>query len=552
MCWQLKYKNMKKYVGVIIPSVILVLIILNIYIPLTKTFYQQDEWIGYGHFLAKGTGSVLENTGGVTGIFLGQGRILTKLLCLFFYKFFPLNVFPIAVFAISFHVMNSLLVFYLAKKIFKSSLSAFFGGIFFAVSSISQSAITWPAASINTLPSTMLILIALVFYFKYLENYKTKYIFSSFIFVYLSLFFKETGVFLLLLLPIFTLIYKKQNILVFIRRYWYFFVTVFLIVAFRLWGFKSETGEVALFLTGSSKYFIDSLIIRSILYPITSFSLSIVPALPALNFARYITNVYYPFISEAQFILVAQTVVLDLLAISMSTLIGCVSFILYKKSDIKIQKQMIFWFIFLLTSFLPYIIISKSYSYLESRYYYVSNISWAIIFAWFFYILKEKIKNVFIYIIFMLIFLVFIYTHINIIKADMDKLIKESQIRISILDQIKQIIPRLDNPKNIFYITGDTDYYVIGNKIPFQQGMGYTLMTIYYKSGKISNDMLKEDNLFEIGSNGYFERDGYGFGYFSDSKKLKEAIIKYKLSPEDIHSYFYDSSNKTLTLIEQK
>lgn len=538
---------MKKYVGVIISLAILVLIILNLYLPLTKTFYQQDEWIGYGHFLAKGTASILENTGGATGIILGQGRILTKFLSLAFYKFFPLNIFPIAIFAISFHIINTLIIYYLTKKLFKSNLSAFLGSLFFAVSSISQSAITWPAASINTLPSTMLILIALVFYFKYLENCRTKYIFSSFILVYLSLFFKETGIFLLLLLPIFTLIYKKQKIWVFIRRYWYFFATVFLIVVFRLWGFKSETGEVALFLTGSSKYFIDSLIIRSIFYPITSFSLSIVPTLSFLNFARYITNVYYPFISESQFILVAQTVVLDLLAIFMSTLIGWVSFILYKKSDIKIQKQMIFWFIFLLTSFLPYIVISKSYSYLESRYYYVSNISWAIIFAWYFYILKEKIKNVFIYIIFMLIFLAFIYTHINIVKTDMDKLVKESQIRISILDQIKQITPKLDNPKNIFYIISDTDYYVVGNKIPFQQGMGYTLMTIYYKSGKISNDMLKEDNLFEIGSNGYFEQNGYGFGYFSDPKKLKEAIVKYKFSHNDIHSFFYNSHNSTLT-----
>ena len=174
---------MKKYISVISACAILALIIINIYLSLTKTFFQQDEWIGYGLYLAKGSEVILQSTGSILGIFLGQGRILTNLVYFIFHTYFPLNAYPIAIFAIVFHIINTLIVFYLAKKLFKSTPSAFLGSLFFATNSISQSAITWPAASINTLPSTMLILVALICFFKHLENFKDKWIFLSYIFI---------------------------------------------------------------------------------------------------------------------------------------------------------------------------------------------------------------------------------------------------------------------------------------------------------------------------------------------------------------------------------
>ena len=172
----------KKFIALV--SILLTLLIVTIYFPLTKTFYQQDEWLGYGLYLAKGSGMILQSTGSILGIVLGQGRILTNLTYFVFHTYFPLNVYPIAIFAISFHIINTLIVFFLARKIFKSNLSAFLGSMFFAVNSVSQSAITWTAASINTLPSTTLILIALTFYFRFLENDRKKWLVLSFVFIY--------------------------------------------------------------------------------------------------------------------------------------------------------------------------------------------------------------------------------------------------------------------------------------------------------------------------------------------------------------------------------
>lgn len=535
-----------------ISIIILLIFILGVYLPLTRTFYQQDEWLGYGNYLANGIKFIFSNTSGVLPLVLAQGRVLSNVFFYIFVKYFPLNIAPFVFFAVIFHSLNTILVFLLSKKLFKKSLPAFLGSLFFAVSSVSQGSITWPATSINTLPSTSLVLVAIYFFFKYLDNFKQKWLGLSFLLIYVSLFFKETGIFLFLLLPLFPLFYKKQKFVQFLKTYWYFFAATFAIVAYRILGFKSVSGQDALFLTGSSKYFFDSITVRAILYPLTSFSLSVVPPDAFLNFARYITNVYYPFIPEGQFILVAQTVVLDLLATILSMIIAFVSLALLKITDSKIRKTIIFWFIFLLASFLPYVIISKSYSYLESRYYYLASVAWGVIFAWILSLVIEKIKFKFIKAAFLAIFILFLYVHANVTARDVGKLVIESQTRISILNQILAIKPRLDDDKNIFYVTGDTDYYLPGNKIPFQQGFGYTLMSLYYNSGKIPKELLSGGYLFEIGSEGYKEVGGFGFGYFSDEKAVEIQLKRYKIPPGSIFRFYYDSKNGKLTEINDK
>lgn len=541
---------MKKRLFLIICCFILVLLIFGLYFPLTKTFYQQDEWMGYSFYLIDGFATVFAGSHGLLGLILGEGRILTNILHFLSYKFFPLNVFPIAIFAIIFHIINTLIVFFLAKKLFKATLPVFLGSLFLVVSSVSQSAVTWSAASINTLPSTTLILISIVLYFRYLESFDKKWLALSFVNIYVSLFFKETGIFLLLLFPITSFLYKKQNVITLLKTHWYFIISAILIVGYRMVGFSSTSGEVALFLTGSSKYFFDAIIVRAILYPLTSFSLALIPPELFLNFARHITNIIYPFIPEAQFILIAQTVVLDLLAIILSGVIGCISVILLKITDIKIRKKMLFWFVFLFSSFLPYVIISKSYSYLESRYYYLSSIAWSMIFAWFFYLLQEKMKTKPLYYLLIFAYLMFIFLHAKTIQIDLKQLVNDSQIRINIISQIKTIKPLLNKNINIFYITGSTDYFLEGNKIPFQNGIGYNLMSLYYGGGKIPKEFLNDTFLFEIGSQGYRELKGYGFGYFSDLLKLKETIKKYNLEETQVYSLYFDSKDNNLFLLK--
>lgn len=537
---------MRKNLGLILPCLILIALIFIVYFPITKTFYQQDEWLGYGLYLAKGYETIWQSTGGFLGIIFGQGRILTNLLYFLFYKYSPLNVLPISFFAITFHIVNTLIVFFLAKKLFRNILPAFLGSLFFALNSVSQSAVTWSAASINTLPSTTLILIALALYFKYLESFRGKWMILSFTFVYLSLFFKETGVFLFLLLPLFSLIYIKTNIRIFIKRYWYCLAAMFLIVIFRIWGFKSEPGQVALFLTGSSQAYWQTLLTRAVLYPLTSFSLTFVPSEPFLWFARSLSKIYYPFIAPQQFILIAQTVVLDLLALGLTFIIFILSHFLAMCS-VKAERKHVGFFVgFMLFSFLPYIIISKNYAYLESRYYYLASVAWGIIFAWVANLVAERVKYKSTKLLFLGIFAFFLIVHAKALVSGIDKLAKESQTRIGVLDQILQIKPKLNGKKNIFYVTGDANYYLPDNKVPFQQGFGYTLLTWYGKRSEYPANFFDNTSLFEIGKEGYYEIGGYGFGYFSDLEKIKDEIRMGKFSEDEITAFYYSSKDQKI------
>lgn len=525
----------------------LAVVVFVIYWPITKTFYQQDEWLGYGIYLAKGWNSVFINTKDFFSLILGEGRILYSLLLYIFYKFAPLNVLPIVVFALTVHTLNSLVVFSLAKRVVKNTIFAFLGSIFFLVNSVSQSAITWPAASLNTLPSTGLILLSVFLYFKYLDTSKKKWAILSFTGIYLSLFFKESGIFLFVLLPFISLLYKKDSISKFLRRYWYFFLTAIFIVFYRIYSYKQATNQVALFLTGSTKYFLDSIIVRSILYPLTSFSLSLIPPEPSLNFARYITNVYYPFFPPEQFILIAQTVVLDLVAVVISLVIGVFLLILLKSENEKTFREIKFWIAFLVLSFLPYIIISKSYSYLESRYYYVASAAWGVILAWVIAIIFKKIKIRIVRMCVILIYSIFIFVHIANINTQIIQMVNISQTRIKLISELKRLKPNLKNDKNIFYITGDTDYYLPGNRIPFQNGFGYTLMTLYYGDNKTPSKLLEDHFLFDIGSQGYEEEGGKGFGYFYDKIKLKEVLKQYKLTENNVIEFSYSSKDDKFT-----
>lgn len=546
------FSNRKNNFLNITAIVVILICIVGVYLPLTKTFYQQDEWLGYGAYLLKGLGYVFSGTGGLFGILWGEGRVLSVLLYYISFKFFPFNILPIAIFSLVFHFVNTALLFFLIKKVFKKVLPSLLGSLFFALNSVSQSAVTWAGAVAGTLPSTTLILISLFLYFNYLETNKERWLTVSFVLIYISLFFKETGIFLFLLLPLISLIFKKYSVNKFIKTFWYYLLAVLVIVIIRIIELKAVPHTQALFLTGVSKFYYSSFIVRALLYPLTSFSLSIIPPTIFLNFARYITNVYYPFFPPEQFILIAQTVVLDLISIIFSAVLIILFFFLLRITSPKFRKKVVFWLIFTLTSFLPYVIISKSYAYLDSRYYYLASVGWGIIFAWVFVLIGEKVKTKLISIFAVFIFLVFVIVHAKVVRSDINGLVVESQTRVSILNQISSIVPKLTNDKNVFYVTGDSDYYLPGNKVPFQQGFGYTFLTWYYTRSVYPKELLSDQSLFEISEEGYMPMGDYGFGYFSDFGKLKQAVRENKLPRNSVIGLYYDSKTGEITNITQK
>jgi len=253
-----------------------------------------------------------------------------------------------------------------------------------------------------------------------------------------------------------------------------------------------------------------------------------------------------------QFILVAQTVVLDLLALGLTFIIFILIYFLTMRSVKAERKQIGFFVGFMLFSFLPYIVIGKSYAYLESRYFYLSTFTAAIIIAWFTKKIFEKVEAPFIKLLFFLLLVCFLGVHFKYLKNNIAGEILISQERKSFLSQLSEYVPNLSQNKNVFYITSDQNYYVEGNKIPFQQGSGYTLMSWFYSPDRIPQNFLNEGYLYDIGAQGYREESGRGFGYFFNTDSLITAVKDSNFDKKSIYAFNYDSKKQVLLDITEE
>jgi len=523
---------------------------LIVYWPIFGMFFLQDEWLSLGHILVEGIRHPFAGVNFIQFVF-GEDRSLARILGMIFFGYFRLNTFPVAVFSLFLHTVNSYLVFLLAKKLIKNTPTSFLAGIIFLVSSVASNTVLWFGTSIGTIPATTLILSACFTYFNFMEKGKSKFLFLTFFLLYISLFFKEVGVYFFILFPFASLLFKKTKTTNFFYIWWPFLVFFLAYLGVRITELKSVQSQQVLFLTGTSRHFVSTLAVRSVLYPLTSFSLQFIPSQSLLTFARFFTNIYYPFYSPEEFNLIVQTAVLDIFAVGLSLAFLSAVFQWIKIFG-KVQRNyIIFLILSSLLSFLPYVVISKNFSYLESRYYYLSLVFGSIILAWLAgYFLRFRYLSI--KLIVVTAILSFLSWHAFILTKDIKQEAIVSNERREFISQLKNIIPTLKENRTIFYITSDRDYYIPGNKVPFQGGMGYTLMVLYYDSGKIPAEFLAKDYLFVIGSEGYQKSGDLGFGYFSKLDSLKNAVKANNLSKNIIIGLYYNPKTGRLIDISPK
>ena len=210
------------------------------------------------------------------------------------------------------------------------------------------------------------------------------------------------------------------------------------------------------------------------------------------------------------------------------------------------NKVLWFFVLFALTSYLPYAVIGKTYAYLDSRYYYLGAVGASFLLAWVLSCIASRSK-VWGHVLSVLACL-FIFTHVQTVRGELEKQTTVASERKQLLSQLNEQLPALNDNRNIFLITGSQDFYLPGNKVPFQNGFGHTLAVWYYNRGKVSKQLIKDQKLFEIGSQGYYEYDDLGFGYFSDPDVLESTLSEYKTNLPTVTNLFYDSQQKTLKL----
>lgn len=512
------------------------------YRSLPFTFYQQDEWQIIGHNFAQGLGNITHYTSWFKLVF-GEGRPLIRAVNLIFFGYFRFTNGPIGVFAIFCQLFNVWLVYYLGIVLSRKKLVATVSALFFSVSFVSNQAVTWMAA-LGTVLATFFILWSLIFYLKGLFTNKASYFIYSFLAFWFSLYFKEIGIFLVLFYPVLFLWYKKtRDIRAHLQANMLYVGYGCLMILFRLYELAFNTVQDGAFVT-SGENFKAKLLVHAVLYPLTGVFQVFVPPLTLYAQSKQLGLLLYSYLlSNPISELVTQTIVADALCLLGSLILIVMSGLLYVYRKEKSSLFLVFSYLFTFMSFLPYAVLDRGGSYMDSRYYYLAAIGAGLILGYIseFLIRKHVISAIFT--VLCLFFLIFM--HAGLVREEINKQVELGIVRQKFLTAIQKQHPSL-NEKTIFYFSSDKEYYIAGNPAPMQQGMGYTLLVRYYPQGSLPVQFLNENVLWNLGTQGYVEIDHVGFGYFSDFATLQQAYNTQQFTKEDIVAFYWDSKSEVL------
>lgn len=529
--------------------IISAIVVLLTYWQLSFTFYQQDEWMNVGHFLVEGVFSQID-TAPLYLLVFGGMRILSLPFHIFAYYLFPMQIWPFVLFSLFFHTLNSFLVYLISKKISSETFIAFVASVFFAVSGIASQAVTWAGASTTTLPAAFFTFLSILLFLRYIDAYRKKDIILTFVFAVAAFLFKESSIILLLIFPVLYILSarkKKINIKVFLPFLLYFGAAVGVRIFDLL---TSTTNPVGKYATDGSSM-IDRLMYFSWMYPLSAISQYFIPPRNIFDLALKFQTVNYPFVlTSNQQALVAERIVGELLSI-IASFITIITFLVIWPKIKSYHKTVIFAFMFLAISILPFIIIERGNAYLESRYYYLGTLGAGILLGVFTNFLLTTSKAIKVipkklqYIpVFLFLGAVFYFQFLSV-HRDFDLQVELASVRKSFIADLKNQVSDLPE-KPVFLIEGNQAHYVSNQFVPFQQGMGYTLMVLYYDTGRIPPKLLIQNFLWNLGEEGYKEAPGKGFGYFADREKLNDLFAKGIINPHQIIALEYNSKNKSL------
>ncbi|MGI8420332.1 MAG: hypothetical protein ACR2LN_06875 [Candidatus Levyibacteriota bacterium] len=514
-----------------------------LYWRLFLTFYQQDEWQALGHFSALGWKAIGENLTPLD-LLLAKGRLLTVGIYDLIFTYEPYGVITISIITILLHALNGFLIFLLMQKIFKKKIISIFASLFFLTNAVANQAVIWSGASIAIIGSTTCVLLSMSYFLSFLENEKYRDYILSFLFLFISLQFKESA---LAIIPFFVAfafflkwkILPKKFYLISLIPLIYFI----LFLTLRVGGSLASTQKVGDYVNQSHNVKV-VIVANGITYFVTSVAQIFFPADFIYPLATKFLKAEYQSLSvNPQFDLISQTVITDMI----NTLVSLLFLGLLFMCAICRKQLTLLWFFLgiLAVTLLPYIIIQRGSSYLESRYYYLLLVP---ICGFLGIILTAfiKFKQKLYFIAFSVFLLLLISSYVLLDQKELIKQQNLAETRIAILHTIKQEVPSLQK-KTVFYIQSDQSYILPTNPLPFQEGIGYTFLEyLHNTNSKMLDALLINNFLWDIGTQGYKTIDGYGYGLFTDKYTIENALKEKKFTKDAIIVFYWDSKKQKL------
>lgn len=535
----------------------IVFITASLSLLLINQFFQQDEWHSFGLIQSYGV-DYLTLRKPLLGEILSD-RIGARVLVFSFYKIFGLNSLAYGMFAVFIHFLNTFLVYLLCKAITNKKVIAIFSSSFFLVNSVGYQAYSWFGTMMGSAVSLTFILISFIFYIIFLQQKKYIFLFLSVIAIFISFLFKEVAITLLLLYPLLWIInpYRKKTFSSFIIENGIFIVYGLIIIVLLAYTVISISGNRANYIEPKSAAGLLKLLNHAVVYPLQGIVQPFIPSQIIFESARWLTILFVPsFTPETSaFDAFYQTKMTEGVVYFLAFILLAASLLFYiktlKKASFELRFAFVGSFLFLLLSYVPYVVLDKFDAYLDSRYYYVAIVPTALIFGIFSYNLckaKMNLRKV----VIISLSLIFV-SHIFFLFTDLFAQYKVSRERQSIISQFMEYVPNLSR-NTIFFVTGNSPgYYGIPElKVPFQSGLGQVLTTVYVSKQKLTSRIFLEETfiktlndgfLYDTLAQGYKKADGQGFGYYYDKELLLKDIAGGKFRADDVFPFFYNSDS---------
>lgn len=504
--------------------------------PIFSLAYLNDEWLQLGYVRGVGLFAGFSDKLTILDMLVGRGRLLGGMINNLFFHYFDDNPAPFILFALLFHLINSYLVYLLTKELTGKKLLAFITACVFSVPAAAHQAVSWLAASVQTVGGMTFVLLAIL---ASIRGVKAKRLFSRllpWVLAYIAFLFKESTffVFPLILIAPYVAGARVHPAKVKLLFLWFIpFVLLGFLKIFQLFGQDAVSA-------------LGRVILNMVMYPLISLSQFFIPFRFMLRFSVSFAGYFYSFLAGAgESNRAASVVVADLLAVICSFLFILGIAYLYAKRK-PFRKTLLFALVWYVLSFVPMAVFlpERNTSYLESRYLYFSFFPISLIAGIFILEIQRIIAGVTrnmkaAWGIAMVLFSLFMYKQITLLQREIrwnGTDAKEIQHAMRAITSLYPSLP--DRP--VFLVEGDKTFYYAKIYLPFQEGAGYMLGLTFRDYPVIPKELLGESFLAKHESEGYRAIGEKGYGFFGS----KESLLVYlrlhpEISPDQIVSMYY-------------
>lgn len=479
-------------------------------------------------------------------------------ITLWLFHVYGLRFLPYIVTFLIVHSLNGFLVFLFAKQLTKNTVTSFIAALFFTISVSHQQAITWAAAAPATTLAVMWVLLCLIALFKFFESENKKQLYLSFFFLFLAVMTKETGLLLVPLVSLLYILHRRPRPLKFITELWGVWLSLGIFGAIRYFFAPvtvDATGAVFDLKLGLSTF-------RYFSFVLKGFSQLFLPSALIKELSIWITDMQFPFFNSEK--LVQGTTYVNFVQGPAYELVSyCLSFIfliilILLKPSKKVFGTALLVF---LTGIVPLIGLTYVFPFwgytpsIDSRHIYHLSIAAALLFSvaavqiarlasQFF---PSKRRTVAFAGLLMLMVGAWAIWQFSAIHTELEQLRPDAIQRKRIISSVMNSVGTPPQ-KMIIYVKSDHSYYGFATyMLPFQTAFSHMLPVLFSKTYnpdgiEYPHSFYGEEFLPTGGlvSQGYFEDQGFGLGFFLEKVPLIKTLEKYKYTTEMIYSFKYD------------